>query len=281
MADAGELAAPKTGIGVRLSVDDPAAWFADPARLAELKTLTDSHLVVHIALGEGLTPEALGALGRVLGCPAGPYEDRPGVLPATGFIAEFASEARPDDGRGRTPAWIETLHFDGDSAYSVQANLVGVTMAPMRFVDMAAVYADLPATLKTAVEGRCALVGHLPATTLPMSEARPLDPERAKRAPIVVRHPRTGAPVLRPPKSPMSLIEGMPEDEGRAILAELWARAEASPHAYEAVIGPGEMVVWEGLQAAHTNPAFPRARARRTWFYTVPSGWGELAAFGS
>ena len=92
---------------------------------------------------------------------------------------------------------------------------------------------------------------------------------------------RPRAPVLRPPKSPESTIEGLPDTEGRAILAELWALAAASPHAYEAVIGPGEMVIWEGTQAAHTNPAFPRATGRRTWFYTVPAAWEELEPYAA
>jgi hypothetical protein len=279
MADAGELALLRCQVGTRLAIPDPAVWFADPGRLRELRDLADAHLVVHIALGEGLTPDGLGALGLALGCPGGPYPDRPGTLPGWGFIADFASPAREDDGRDRVPTWIETLHFDGDSAYSVQANLVGTPMAPMRFVDMAALYAGLPERLKAAVDGAMALVGHLPPTNMPMSAARPLDPERAKRAPLVVRHPRTGVPVLRPPKSPHSTIEGLSDDEGRAILAELWALAAASPHAYEAVIGPGEMVIWEGTQAAHTNPAFPRATGRRTWFYTVPAAWDALEAF--
>ena len=154
-------------------------------------------------------------------------------------------------------------------------------MAPMRFVDMAAVYAELPARLKAVVDSRLALVGHLPPTNMPMSAAKPLDPERARRAPMVFRHPRTGAPVLRPAKSPESTIEGLPDAEGRAILAELWALAAASPHAYEAIIGPGEMVIWEGTQAAHTNPAFPRATGRRTWFYTVPAAWNGLEPYAA
>lgn len=279
MADAGDLAPPRASVGTRLAIPNPAAWFANPARLRELRGLADAHLVVHITLGEGLTPDGLGALALTLGCPDGHYEDRPGTLPGWGFIADFAAEGRPDDGRDRVSTWIETLHFDGDSAYSVQANLRGTPIAPMRFVDMAALYTDLPARLKLAVDGRRALVGHLPPTSMPMSEARPLDPERAKRLPMVVRHPRTGVAVLRPPKSPHSTIEGLPDDEGRAILAEIWSLAAASPHAYEAVIGPGEMVIWEGTRAAHTNPPFPRATGRRTWFYTVPAAWTALEAY--
>jgi hypothetical protein len=270
-------AAKNARIGARIDGVDPALWLSEPQHLADLKALVDERLVVTVAFSAPPAVEAVAALARTLGCPGGPYPDRPGTVPGYGFIAEFSSEARVDDGRARTPAWIEErLHFDGDSAYSVQVNLAGTPLAANRFADMAALYADLPRDLKAAVDGRCALHGHLPATGMPMSEGKPFDAARARRAPLVVRHPRTGAPVLRPPASPLSAIEGLPEDEGRAILAAIWARAEATAH--HVTLAEGEMLVWEGVGAAHTNPGFARDRARKSWFFTVPAAWTELTA---
>lgn len=265
-------------IGARIDGVDASLWLSEPARLDELKVLTDERLAVTVGFAVPPSAEAVAALARTLGCPGGPYPDRPGAVPGYGFIADFSAEPKVDDGRARTPAWIEErLHFDGDSAYSVQVNHQGTPHAANRFADMAALYAELPRELKGAVDGRCALVGHLPATVMPMSEGRPLDPERARRAPLVVRHPRTGEPVLRPPASPHSAIEGLPLDEGRDVLAAIWARAEAAAH--HVVLADGEMLVWEGVGAAHTNPGFARDRGRRSWFFTVPGAWTELEAY--
>lgn len=271
-------AARNARIGARIEGVDAGLWLDDPSRWDELKALVDDRLVVQVAFAAPPSAQAVAALARTLGCPGEPYPDRPGTVPGFGFIADFSAEPKADDGRARTPAWIEErLHFDGDSAYSVQVNHQGTPLVANRFADMAALYADLPRELKAAVQGRCALHGHLPPTVAPMSEGRPLDPERARRAPLVVRHPRTGAPVLRPPASPHSAIDGLPEDEGRAILAAIWARADAAAH--HVTLSDGEMLVWEGVGAAHTNPGFARDRGRRSWFFTVPAAWSELEAY--
>jgi hypothetical protein len=129
------------------------------------------------------------------------------------------------------------------------------------------------------VTGREALVGPLPATNQPMSMAVAMDAARAKRAPLVIAHPKTGEPVLRPPKSPQSLVDGLSETEGRAVIAELWARTEACAAAFECLVAGPSMVIWEGVAAAHTNPGFARTDGRHTWFTTVPGDWTALTAY--
>lgn len=278
MSPVGVLSRPVT-VGAHLEVADPGTWLLAPENLAELRALTDARLAVLVRFGSPLRPEGMAALGVALGQPVDAWPDRPGTLPGFGFIADFSAPPREDDGRARTPAWIEDLHFDGVSAYSAQANLAGTPLAANRFVDMAAVYDDLPADLKALVTGRCALLGHLPATTLPMSAAKPFEAERARRVPLVIRHPKSGVAVLRPPRNPQSMLEGLPDNEGRAVIAELWARTGASPHHCDLMLEAGTMVVWEGVRAAHTNPAFARAGGRRSWFYTVPGPWDDFAAY--
>jgi hypothetical protein len=260
-------------VGARINIDDPAAFFAEPERRAELRALADARLAVHVTLGGPLPAQAMGTMAAELGCSAQRLEPRPGSLEGFPYIAVFRAEAKEDDGRPRTPAWIETAHFDGDSAYSIQALFAGRPLAANRFVDMRAVYRDLPTELKALVTGRNALHGHLPPTNQPMSEARPLDEARARRLPLVIAHPKTGEPVLRPPRSSESGVEGLPLDEAREVLADLWARVDASPHAFEARLTPGTMLIWEGVATTHTNPAFARADGRHSWFATAPGKW--------
>lgn len=283
MTDAAVLARPDaaTMIGAGITVDDPAAFFADSTRRAELRALVDKRLAVHVTLGGPLPPEAMGAMALQLGCSAEGMDARPGTLAGHPYVAEFCAAPKADDGRPRVPAWIERAHFDGESAYSIQANLEGQALEANRFVDMRAVYRDLPAALKTLVTGRNALHGHLPPTIRPMSEARPLDLERARRLPLVIAHPKTGEPVLRPPRSAESGIEGLPLDEGRAVLADLWALIEASPHAFEAMLTPGTMLIWEGVAASHTNPSFARDLGRMSWFATAPGAWRGFEGYAA
>jgi alpha-ketoglutarate-dependent taurine dioxygenase len=110
----------------------------------------------------------------------------------------------------------------------------------------------------------------VPHQGTPLSEFPPLDAERAKRRPLRIRHPRTGEPLLFLPRSPASVIEGLPDDEGVAILDELWARVEASPASYAAHAGHNQLFVWDGLGTTHTNPPYPRELARRVWFLIIP-----------
>jgi alpha-ketoglutarate-dependent taurine dioxygenase len=270
MAELAELIRPAL-LGARLEGECPDRW--TPERLTELRRLVDERLVLHITCETPVTPEALAALAQALGCPKGPWPDAPGGLPGYGFIADIKAAAKPDDGRPRVARWIETLHFDGPSAYSVQATLEGTPVEPNLWVDMRAVWVDLPTDLQKVLANHQAQVGLLPPTSATLEMFPPLDPERARRAPLAIRHPKTGETVLRPPKSPHSAIEGLPLDEGRAILAEVWSRVAASPHRYEALPRPGDIILWEGVALAHTNPAFPRGEDRRVWFFTAPGDW--------
>ncbi|HEY9217565.1 MAG TPA: hypothetical protein VIO94_05900, partial [Phenylobacterium sp.] len=77
--------------------------------------------------------------------------------------------------------------------------------------------------------------------------------------------------VLRPPRSPQSCIEGLPVDEGRDVLRQIWALAQTTPHAVEVRLDPGVLVIWEGIAASHTNPAQARDVARMSWFATAPA----------
>ena len=265
--------------GARLEIADPDRWVDDPQALTQFRELVDERLAVHVTLGRPISPAALAALGIALGQPTGPYADRPGGLPGFGFISDLVEGPRAADTPERVPAWIEDLHFDGDAAYTVQASLHGEPLSANRFVDMAAVYAELPNDMKRTVTGRMALHGPLPPTNRPLAEARPLDATRARRRPLVVRHPRTGRAVLRPPKHPQAYVEGLPEEEGRALVTELWDRARASPSSFEARLEPGQMLVWDNLGAAHTNPAFTERLGRRSWFFNLPGEGAELAGY--
>ncbi len=259
---------------VRIETDDLAQLVSDEASVGELDALLDRHLVLHMCPQVEMTPEVFGRLAVHLGMPTG--GDRPAGAPPPlstefPFIADFSSPGRPPSTRPPRPAaYIQTLHYDGITAYSMQATFDTGESEPNRWVDMRATYLALPADLKRVVDTRQAVHAHVPHQGTPLSEFPPLDAERAKRRPLRIRHPRTGEPLLFLPKNPASTIEGLPDDEGVAILQELWARVEVSPASYAAHAGHNELFVWDGLGTTHSNPPYLRELPRRLWFLIVP-----------
>jgi alpha-ketoglutarate-dependent taurine dioxygenase len=250
------------GFAARVEMDDLLDVVGDEGGRRELQALLDRHLVLHLAPARELVPEAFRALAEHLGLPAG------------ADIADFSTPGRPRRDPApppREPPYIESLHYDGISAYSMQATFDTVAGPPNAWADMRAAYRSLPPHLRAIVDSGQARHGHVAAPGTPFSQFRPLDPERAKRRPLRIRHPRTGDPLLFLPRSPHSTIDGLPDDEGRAVLAELWDHVASSPARYEAHAGHNQLFVWDGLGTTHTNPSYPRERARRVWFVIIPA----------
>jgi hypothetical protein len=271
----------------RLETDDLLGLVRDDAMLDELQDLLDRHHVLHLCPRDEITPESMGLLAEHLGMPAGagsapgsgPRSSRPGrggearppLSAAYPFIIDFSSPARPPSLTPRPPAYIERLHYDGISACSMQATFDSDNSPPQLFCDMRAAYRSLRDGLKEIVDTRRAVHAWVPHPGTPMHDFPALDPERAARHPLRIRHPRTGDPLLFLPRNPASIIEGLPADEGIAVLAELWAHVESAPVRYEVPAGHNQLLVWDGLGTTHTNPPYPRDRSRRLWFTIVPA----------
>jgi hypothetical protein len=262
------------GFAVRIDTDDLLDLVRDQTALDELQALLDRHLVLHISPRAQMGPEAFGCLAVHLGMPTGAGTGT--LSPDYPFITAFAVPDRPakvpDPARPpRPPDYIESLHHDGISAYSMQATFDTVESPTNLWCDMRAAYRSLPDGLRQLVDTGHARHGYVPPPGTPLSAFPPLDPERAKRRPLRIRHPRTGEPLLYLPRSPASVIEGLPAEEGREILADLWARVESSPVRYRAHAGHNQLFVWDGLGTTHTNPPYPRDKARRVWFTIIPA----------
>jgi alpha-ketoglutarate-dependent taurine dioxygenase len=195
------------------------------------------------------------------------------------FIGDFSSPARDSITEQRVPSYIESLHYDGISSYSVQASFHTPLTTPNMWVDMRATYAGLPSDLKAVVDTCHALHAFVPPPGTALKDFPGFEPGRASRKPLRIRHPRTGDPLLYLPKNPASRIEGLPDAEGIAILHELWARVNISPVRYAARAAHNQLFVWDGLGTTHTNPAYPRDKPRTIWFFIIPSKHVEVEAW--
>jgi alpha-ketoglutarate-dependent taurine dioxygenase len=80
---------------------------------------------------------------------------------------------------------------------------------------------------------------------------------------MVLEHYNTKAPQLYVPKNPHSIIEGMPEDEGRAVISELWAHVNTQHNRYMAWSGENETMIWDAFGTTHTNPSIDATRRGR------------------
>jgi taurine dioxygenase len=253
----------KGSIGARWRIADFAAVAADAGALRDLQEVLDERLVIEITPEAPVTPQDIAALQRFLGEPEGRGGDM--MVPGTDFLLDFAAAAKLDDGRPRTPAFIESLHSDsmtnGPAAYAVSYQRIAPPTLPMRFVDMRAVYQDLPDAMKTKLRGLRAR--HT-------ARARPgVTPTPSTMQPLAAKHPRTGAPLLLLPNRRDSRLEGLPDDEGSALTMKVWQMAEASPARLEIAMHSNMLIVWDNIASLHDNPAFPRDQERSTWFFNI------------
>lgn len=300
LATSGQVAAPyvsrsglyalkpvNDGFAAVLETKDFGVLANDPVASAELKAKLDAHLILHVRPEAPLTRPAIGAAAYALGYPRdGKVKPRnPGAAPVSSgaapraprndygefsFIADFGGPAEPVPTVSRKPRYIETLHTDG-GAYSINTTIDVPPASPHTFANMQEAYRTLPRALKQIVERSHALHAGLATTSTPYDELPAFDAAKALRRPMVLEHYNTKAPQLYLPKNPHSMIEGMPEDEGRAVIAELWAHVNTQHNRYMAWSGTNEAMIWDAFGTTHTNPSYRRDKARTTWFFVIPS----------
>jgi alpha-ketoglutarate-dependent taurine dioxygenase len=250
-----------------------------------MRALLDRYMVLHITPQKEITKPVMGDFAFALGYPKDKRSSsrRPSLSPTTvpgyEFVADFGSKAKPNLPEPRIPSYIESLHYDGISGYSMQANFNVPPTTPNLWVDMRAAYQSLPAKLKTVVDTHYALHAVVPPPGTPLAEFPDFDAGSSRRRALVIKHPRTGEPLLYLPKNSASKIDGMPDAEGRAVLHDLWAHVNTSKTRYASLIAHNHLVVWDGLGTTHTNPAYPRDQDRTTWFLIVPGSFTEVESY--
>lgn len=282
-----------TQTGMRVEIDSFEKLTSDESRLSAFVRNLNSVPVQHVVAREPVSAAGIADVAHTLGYPKGvPGRGRNGTVPGYDMIGDNGAKGDPAAIPRQKPAFIELLHYDHTSIDQNGGTLENPQVAgfaiihmrnvppiePMLWVDMRAVYRDLPANLKQTLSGRFALHGKLPATNQTLEDAPPFDRETSQRRPLVVRHWKTGEPVLHLPRHPESLIEGISASESRDLLNELWQWVEHSPHRYEAVQENNHITVWDNLAVTHTNPGYPPDKDRSVWFLTIPAS-GPLELF--
>jgi alpha-ketoglutarate-dependent 2,4-dichlorophenoxyacetate dioxygenase len=132
-----------------------------------------------------------------------------------------------------------------------------------QFADMYAGYEILPADIKKRIEGRRAIHnftfsrkrrhGEEPLTAKQSAEVPPV------AHPIVRTHPETGRKAIFLGDHAES-IEGMPYEEGRALIEEINVLTTPPSNVYSHVWNPRECMVWDNRCLLHRATGFDESR---------------------
>jgi taurine dioxygenase len=175
-------------------------------------------------------------------------------------------------------------YFHTDYSYldtPARATLLHSQVVPSRggdtlFADQRSAYDDLPDATKRRVEHL--VVRHHYGNRDDLDKrsrlvASVLSEEQEARMswvrhPLVRTHPVTGRKALYAVSGSSFGIDGMPDDEGRALLDELKAHALQPKYRLSVLYGVGDVVIWDNLSLLHsatlTDPDDPRTLWRIT-----------------
>ena len=159
--------------------------------------------------------------------------------------------------------------------YSLEVPKVG---GDTLFADQEQAYEDLPETMKKRLEGLVTLnvYGNRDDLDLKSRTSAPPPTQEQKhkrgahliRHPLVRRHPYSGHKALYCISGTSFAIEGMPDDEGVALLRELAAHSTQPKYQYRMRYGDGDVVIWDNASVLHsatlTDPADARTLLRIT-----------------
>jgi taurine dioxygenase len=87
--------------------------------------------------------------------------------------------------------------------------------------------------------------------------------------PVVRTHPETGRKSLFVSEHFTTRIVGWPEDESRALLADLFARSVRPEHLYRHVWQPHDMVFWDNRSVMHLAAGTPDHLRRKLYRTTI------------
>jgi len=123
-----------------------------------------------------------------------------------------------------------------------------------QFVDVRRAFDDLDEAAKAECNKRFSVHVHQSPRS-PRSFIALNDEQLAKiprtRQPLVIRHPDSGRPALYLNTGRMEGVEGMPEDEGYALIEKLYEHAIQPRYEYRHQWRVGDVVIWDNRSVMH------------------------------
>lgn len=272
--DMSVIARPETGgFGAVIEHKDFDALVATPGFIDGLVALLAKHLVVRIDTPP-FDAKSLAAVAARLGPPSANKGPR---LPGFESIIQFENAGKPDADPQKDQDAAQILHHDSAGleqppAYAI-VNTKTIPKPPAwhSFVDMQAVYRDLPDSMKQRINGlRCIHPSYPEIVSVGVQRTMTSLPAdvlaKGPAHPMVVRNPATGLPTLWLTVRRDAMIPGMAANDSAALLTELWDIVEASPHRWRTLVRGNDILIWDNIGTVHDRPPFSSRDARKIWF---------------
>ena len=145
------------------------------------------------------------------------------------------------------------------------------------FANMHLAWDTLPAALRNAVQGLRAEHSYLAqyeelrrrSPWRPALTQAQIDEVQPVVHPVVRTHPETGRKALFVSEHFTTRIVGIPEDESRALLAELFAHSVLPEHVYRHRWAPHDLVFWDNRSLMHLAGGTPDHLRRKLYRTTI------------
>jgi taurine dioxygenase len=145
------------------------------------------------------------------------------------------------------------------------------------FANMHLAWDTLPAALRNAVQGARAEHSYLTqyeelrrrSPFRPALTQAQLDEVKPVVHPVVRTHPETGRKALFVSEHFTTRIVGIPEDESRALLDQLFAHSVLPEHVYRHRWAPHDMVFWDNRSLMHLAGGTPPHLRRKLYRTTI------------
>lgn len=273
----GEFAAEVKGAPPNLDVDDmmlgeiEAAWFRHSILVFRDLAMTPVEQVAFT--------RRLGPLHIMV-----PSEFNLPGLPEVWAVGNAREDGRPISLRGAGMGF----HTDGEdkrvpnAGSFLYAKIVPPEGGDTLFADMYAAYAALPEEVKRTIAGRRARFSRAEMHAINYPGSRPYTAEELAARPdvhhpLVRRHDRSGRISLYVGRWACD-IEGLPKDEGRAIIAFLQEFARQDRFVYRHRWREGDAMLWDNRCTQHCATSFDEARYTRLMHRTTLEGTAPLMA---
>ena len=161
----------------------------------------------------------------------------------------------------------------GSMLYAMEVPPVG---ADTSFAGMYEPCSQLPAALRSAVEGRRAVHSYLRLQVNQFPE-RPLTAEQRQRAPdiahpVMPTHPVTGRQSLFLGGDVIAGVEGLPDDEGIDVMREILAFATHPRFVHRHKWAVGDLIFWDNRCSLHQGSKYDTVNHRRRMHRSTIAG---------
>ena len=265
----------------------------DDARHVIRETLAN-HAVVCMRFGDALDDDEARAVAQMVGAIKDPvgrtrdggtlrYSEDRQIIDA-GFVLtdELRAELGDVNFGGldpQRPGLFETFHTDDTyTEVPARATVLHARELPTGpggdtcFLDMRAAFASLDAETQRRLIGLDAAYSYNNRDAFPprVSAGGPFEALVDVVHPIVRAHPVTGGPSLYIDLDRATHIDGLPDQEGRAVLQSLQDHAEANAPRYAHRWRSHDVLVWDNVSVQHkASGDFPLGEPRRFWRYMI------------